>query len=413
MGERSIAADGPRADDGRGAAVPVRRDLQDGQHAGDGDGRGDRGDLLRRAGSSASRRSRSTATTARSASRCPTADRAKDAAADKVGRGRRGRRSRRSSSTARSASGCRRAGPSQTTSFSVGGAEGYLTAGSYPDDGLGEVFLKFGKQGSTLAGVMDAFSIAISIGLQYGVPLETFVEKFTNMRFEPAGMTDDPDVRMAQSVMDYVFRRLALDYLRLRRPGRSWASTPPTSALASSRPARTRPPSRRRVGRGRSRTSWRPSASRPRSPKPAAAGARPRRRRGRGQGSSTPTSVKSGAGAASAREVSVEVHSSAELLEKFQGICRRRADVHDLRHEDAPRRLLLRLRRLRKHQRLQLTVSQHRGPGRIALRSGPCCEATCVQVVVVVHRAFRRESAAAADYVLSTQEGDIRRAKVV
>jgi ribonucleoside-diphosphate reductase alpha chain len=103
--------------------------------------------------------------------------------------------------------------PSRTTSFTVGGAEGYMTAGSYPDDGLGEVFLKLGKQGSTLAGVMDAFSIAISIALQYGVPLETYVQKFTNMRFEPAGLADDPDIRMAQSVLDYIFRRLALDYL--------------------------------------------------------------------------------------------------------------------------------------------------------------------------------------------------------
>jgi ribonucleoside-diphosphate reductase alpha chain len=103
--------------------------------------------------------------------------------------------------------------PAQMTSFSVGGAEGYMTASSYPDDGLGEIFLKMSKQGSTLAGVMDAFSIAISIGLQYGVPLETFVSKFVNMRFEPAGLTDDPDVRMAQSMMDYIFRRLALDYL--------------------------------------------------------------------------------------------------------------------------------------------------------------------------------------------------------
>jgi ribonucleoside-diphosphate reductase alpha chain len=103
--------------------------------------------------------------------------------------------------------------PSRTTSFSVGGAEGYMTSGSYPDDGLGEVFLKLGKQGSTLAGVMDAFSIAVSIGLQYGVPLETFIQKFTNLKFEPAGLTDDPDVRMAQSIMDYIFRRLALDYL--------------------------------------------------------------------------------------------------------------------------------------------------------------------------------------------------------
>ena len=103
--------------------------------------------------------------------------------------------------------------PSRTTSFSVGGAEGYMTAGTYADGALGEVFLKLGKQGSTLAGVMDAFSIAISIGLQYGVPLETFVEKFSNLRFEPAGMTDDADIRMAQSMMDYIFRRLALDYL--------------------------------------------------------------------------------------------------------------------------------------------------------------------------------------------------------
>ncbi|MFC6017178.1 vitamin B12-dependent ribonucleotide reductase [Plantactinospora solaniradicis] len=107
--------------------------------------------------------------------------------------------------------------PSETVSFSVGGAEGYLTASSYPDDGLGEVFLKMSKQGSTLAGVMDAFSVAISIGLQYGVPLETYVSKFTNMRFEPAGMTDDPDIRMAASVMDYIFRRLALDFLPQER----------------------------------------------------------------------------------------------------------------------------------------------------------------------------------------------------
>ncbi|HET8590632.1 MAG TPA: vitamin B12-dependent ribonucleotide reductase [Nakamurella sp.] len=107
--------------------------------------------------------------------------------------------------------------PSQTVSFTVGGAEGYLTTGSYPDDGLGEVFIKLGKQGSTLAGVMDAFSIAVSVGLQYGIPLETYVSKFTNLRFEPAGMTDDPDVRIATSVMDYLFRRIALDYLPVER----------------------------------------------------------------------------------------------------------------------------------------------------------------------------------------------------
>jgi ribonucleoside-diphosphate reductase alpha chain len=103
--------------------------------------------------------------------------------------------------------------PATVTRFSVAGAEGYMTASSYPDDGVGEVFLKLGKQGSTLAGVMDAFSIAISVGLQYGIPLESYVAKFTNMRFEPAGLTDDPDIRIASSVMDYIFRRLALDHL--------------------------------------------------------------------------------------------------------------------------------------------------------------------------------------------------------
>ena len=75
------------------------------------------------------------------------------------------------------------------------------------------MFLKVSKQGSTLSGVMDAFAIAVSLGLQYGVPLEAFVSKFINMKFEPSGMTNDPDIRFASSLVDYVFRRLALDYL--------------------------------------------------------------------------------------------------------------------------------------------------------------------------------------------------------
>jgi len=105
--------------------------------------------------------------------------------------------------------------PSTTRSFQVGDAEGYITAGMYPDDGLGEIFLKTSKQGSTLSGVMDAFAIAVSIGLQYGVPLESFVSKFINMKFEPSGMTNDSDIRFATSLVDYVFRRLALDHLPL------------------------------------------------------------------------------------------------------------------------------------------------------------------------------------------------------
>jgi ribonucleoside-diphosphate reductase alpha chain len=69
------------------------------------------------------------------------------------------------------------------------------------------------KQGSTLSGIMDAFAIAVSLGLQYGVPLEAFVNKYVNMRFEPSGITNDPDIRLAASLMDYIFRRLALEYL--------------------------------------------------------------------------------------------------------------------------------------------------------------------------------------------------------
>jgi len=200
---------------------------------------------------------------------------------------------------------------SQTTSFAVGGAEGYLTAGTYDDAQLGEIFLKFGKQGSTLAGVMDAFSIAVSIGLQYGVPLETFVEKFTNLRFEPAGLTDDPDVRMAQSIMDYVFRRLALDYLdfdtrsfmgihtaaeraRQVETGSYEADSDDTDedledeleSLQQSAPVAKKAPEAKADDKVELKAS----------------------------------EVKSGAGAASAREISSEVHSSAELLEKFGGI---------------------------------------------------------------------------------------------
>jgi ribonucleoside-diphosphate reductase alpha chain len=106
-----------------------------------------------------------------------------------------------------------RSRPAITTSFRVGDAEGYITAGSYPDDGLGEIFLKASKQGSTLSGIMDAFSIAVSVGLQYGVPLEDYASKFINMKFEPSGLTDDADIRFASSIVDYVFRRLAIDHL--------------------------------------------------------------------------------------------------------------------------------------------------------------------------------------------------------
>ena len=223
--------------------------------------------------------------------------------------------------------------PGITTSFTVGGAEGYMTANSYPDDGLGEVFLKMSKQGSTLAGMMDAFSIAVSVGLQYGVPLETYVSKFTNMRFEPAGMTDDPDVRMAQSIVDYIFRRLALDFLPFetrsalgihsaeeRQRHLETGSYEPSDeevdveGLAQSAPARAGAEGRRHAeGRGRGGRAG-PEAG-------------PHQRRAGGDAAGHPG---------------------------------RRPAVLLLRHEDAAGRLLLHLRGLRLDQRLQLTGA----PGR-------------------------------------------------
>jgi ribonucleoside-diphosphate reductase alpha chain len=101
----------------------------------------------------------------------------------------------------------------RTFEFRVADCKGFATIGEYDDGRPGEIFLTVSKQGSTLSGIMDAFAKSISYGLQYGVPLRAFVEAFTNMRFEPAGMTDDPDIRFASSIMDYLFRRLAIEYL--------------------------------------------------------------------------------------------------------------------------------------------------------------------------------------------------------
>ncbi len=104
---------------------------------------------------------------------------------------------------------------SRTFEFRVADCKGFATIGEYADGRPGEIFLTVSKQGSTLSGIMDAFAKSISYGLQYGVPMRAFVEAFTNMRFEPAGMTDDPDIRFVSSIMDYLFRRLALEYLSL------------------------------------------------------------------------------------------------------------------------------------------------------------------------------------------------------
>ena len=227
--------------------------------------------------------------------------------------------------------------PGITTSFTVGGAEGYMTANSYPDDGLGEVFLKMSKQGSTLAGMMDAFSIAVSVGLQYGVPLETYVSKFTNMRFEPAGMTDDPDVRMAQSIVDYIFRRLALDFL----PFETRSALGIHSADERQRHLETgsyEPSDDERGRRG----------SRPvRAPRAGTEGRRHTEGSGRGgqaRPAAGPHQRRTGGDAAG--------HPGG------------RPAVLLLRHEDAAGRLLLHLRGLRLDQRLQLIRTAQLRPRR-------------------------------------------------
>jgi ribonucleoside-diphosphate reductase alpha chain len=102
---------------------------------------------------------------------------------------------------------------SLTHKFSVGGHEGYITAGEYDDGTLGEIFLTdIGKEGSTIKGMMNAFATAISIGLQYGVPLETLVRKFAYVRFEPEGYTGNPEIPFAKSMPDYIMRWLASRY---------------------------------------------------------------------------------------------------------------------------------------------------------------------------------------------------------
>jgi ribonucleoside-diphosphate reductase alpha chain len=100
-----------------------------------------------------------------------------------------------------------------THKFSIAGHEGYITVGMYEDGSPGEIFLTMSKEGSTISGLMDTIATMASLALQYGVPLETLVGKFAHMRFEPSGMTPNPDIRFAKSIPDYIFRWLGQKYL--------------------------------------------------------------------------------------------------------------------------------------------------------------------------------------------------------
>ena len=137
-----------------------------------------------------------------------------------------------------------------THKFSIGGHEGYLTVGMYDDGTPGELFITMAKEGSTVSGLMDSFATAISLSFQYGVPLKVLVDKFTHMRFEPSGFTGNPNLPIAKSITDYIFRWLAQKFLpteveqteaeatvaasTVREP---LASPPPATSSAASRQA--------------------------------------------------------------------------------------------------------------------------------------------------------------------------------
>ena len=197
---------------------------------------------------------------------------------------------------------------------------------------------------------MDAFSIAVSIGLQYGVPLETFVEKFTNLRFEPAGLTDDPDVRMAQSIMDYVFRRLALDHMDFETRSFMGIHTAAERArqLETGSYVADETDAEELEDELENYSPVGPvdKKAEPKVEEKAVEGKTSGRRGGVGR-----LWVGGGVGPRGQRRRALLGRADGEVRRQV----RRRPDVHDLRDEDAPRRLLLRLRRMRQHQRLQLS----------------------------------------------------------
>ena len=210
----------------------------------------------------------------------------------------------------------------RTFEFRVADCKGFATIGEYEDGRPGEIFLTVSKQGSTLSGIMDAFAKSISYGLQYGVPLRAFVEAFTNMRFEPAGMTDDPDIRFASSIMDYLFRRLAIEYLSVEERAELSIFT------VDERLQPTLP--------GVDETVIETSTG--------------------SEMAADPKSVPSAGELADQLELGTAAPTPGRQHAGRRRDPRpRRADVHAVRRDDDPRRLVPRLPELRQHQRLQLT----------------------------------------------------------
>ena len=223
--------------------------------------------------------------------------------------------------------------PVRTFEFRVADCKGFVTVGEYPDGRPGEIFVKVSKQGSTLAGIMDAFAISLSHGLQYGVPLSAFVETFVGVRFEPAGITDDPDIRIATSLMDYLFRKLAVMYLTPAERAALGVYT------TGERTQPTLPGVEEQVTATEQGHDLPPDP--PSIPSPAQLTAQ----------------LDFSAAAAPA-----EPPASAPL---GRGVGR--AVLYDLRSRHAPGRLVLLVRLLRRHQRLQLTSAASASAARVFL----------------------------------------------
>jgi ribonucleoside-diphosphate reductase alpha chain len=114
--------------------------------------------------------------------------------------------------------------------FKVGEYEGYIHVGLFDDGTPGDIFVDIAKEGTTLAGLMNSFMISVSLGLQYGVPLEVYVSKFSHMRFEPSGMTNDEDIRVAKSIVDYIFRWMGKKFLSADQQEEAGILTPEVKA---------------------------------------------------------------------------------------------------------------------------------------------------------------------------------------
>jgi ribonucleoside-diphosphate reductase alpha chain len=114
--------------------------------------------------------------------------------------------------------------------FKVGDYEGYIHVGLFEDGTPGDIFVDIAKEGTTLAGLMNSFMISVSLGLQYGVPLEVYVSKFSHMRFEPSGLTNDADIRMAKSIVDYIFRWMGKKFLTSDQQEEAGILTPEVKA---------------------------------------------------------------------------------------------------------------------------------------------------------------------------------------